>query len=184
MLFKQASIKILPDNLQWRIIPVEPGDMVEGWYAGPMVLVDVHWINKRSLPCRRAITDGKLPCPCEREPKSIRTIGYVPILGKQRERWVVIVSESVAAKMEAVKCGSPIRLSRPKKPKRPLFLSMIEDGALGIENTKKMRAGAACHDISEFLLHVWQDRELTEHLGARYIPATAGPWEMRCDQAA
>jgi hypothetical protein len=184
MLFKQASIKTLPDNLQWRIIPVGPGESVEGWYAGPIVLVDVHWIAKRSFPCRRAITDGKLSCRCEKEPMSLRTIGYVPILTKARDRWVVIVSEGVAAKFESIKCGSPIKLARPNKVKRPLFVSMLDDGSMGIDNTKKMRAGAACHDISEFLLHVWQDRELTEHLGARYIPATAGPWEMRCDQAA
>lgn len=158
----------LPDHLKWRIIPLSAGAVLEGWLAGPVVPVACHWTGKRSVPCRRLITDGKMRCWCEDKPASVRVIGYAPIIDKARDRYVVILSAAVAHKVERIKAGSAVRLTRPKAVKRPLFVTQLPDDYLGSDQTKKMRAGAI-HDICPYLLHVWQDQELTESFGLPFF---------------
>jgi len=170
MLFRNAVIREIPDPLRWRVVPIGQGEHLDGWYAGPVVTVAVHWIRKRSFPCCRLLTDGAMKCVCETDPKSVRIIGYVPVIAKDRERFVVIVSAAVAKRFDNIKPGAPIRLARPNAKKRPLFVSLLPDEQLGAEQTKRIRP-ACIHDITPYLLHLWQSRELSDHFGQQFIEA-------------
>src|SRR5262245_53710695 len=98
-MFENAPLRIRPPHLRWRVVPVPAGDSIHGWLAGPQVTVDVHWENGASKPCRCLLTKGKLACVCQSEPRSVRTIGYVPIITPEKEQLVIIVSATVAAQV-------------------------------------------------------------------------------------
>lgn len=178
MLLPEYRAPILPDHLKWRIIPIDLDQSVEGWIAGPLVSIAAHWSGGRSLPCRRIMTDGALTCPCEDTPMSVRGISYCPLVDKIGERYVIILSATVAARVGRMARGTPVRFTRPPRQKRPLFVTVLPDTHLGSDRTKAMRQ-AAIHDIGEYLLHVWQDRPLCEAFGVEYRPACGVPAAKR-----
>lgn len=170
-MFPNATFRDVPAHLKWRCVSVAPGESLEGVTAGALVTVDCHWDCGRSFPCLSRLTDGVLKCSCEDEPRSLRLLGYQPIMTKERERLVVLLSATVAQKVETIRHGTAVRFTRPKKGKRPLSVTLLSDYDLGEDFVKKMRA-AALHDIHEYLIHLWQDRTLCDHFGVPFICST------------
>jgi hypothetical protein len=173
MLLPQAEITSLPDALKWHIEAIPPETSVRGWLAGPVQRVVTHWNGKASKPCRAWMTKSKMLCQCQAEGvMNRRVIGYVPILFKNGDRSVFIVSETVCKVLMTIKPGTLISLTRPKKEKKPIQVGLITENEYGEELSKKMRH-ACIHDIGHYLLHVWQDKELTEFFGMKYfVPVT------------
>lgn len=172
-MFRNADLTVLPNELKWHVAPLPPDSYLEGWFAGPMVTVAVHWCDPNSKPCRVLLTDGQVPCRCEHEPMSLRTVGYVPIIGKDKVRSVVLVSTTVAALIQQkYKPGDLIRISRPVGYNRPLAVTPLPPNHFGEALGNTMRQ-TCCHDIHEFLLHLWQDRELCDHFGIEFRPSVS-----------
>src|SRR5436853_5837746 len=95
-MFENAPLEVTPPHLAWRTVQIPAGDNLVGWLAGPIITVKVHWKHKSSKPCRELLTKGAVKCYCSTEPQSLRTIGYVPVFTPDKEKCVVIVSETVA----------------------------------------------------------------------------------------
>jgi hypothetical protein len=171
-MLRQATFPVLPNHLKWRCDTVDPGESVTGILAGPMQVIATHWNGKQSKPCCRVITGGALNCPCSFQPMSIRTYGYVPLLTEKMERVVVVVSATVGYTIRDVKPGRVLRFTRPKKAKRPLVVNLVNETEVNETWLKKVKP-ACIFDITEYLLHLWQIRELTEHFGFEYRPATS-----------
>lgn len=169
-MFGSVTFRSLPDNLKWETVTIAKGESIEGWVFGKLICIESHWTNGRSLPCREWCTGGKLKCPCRTEFIARRIIGYLPLYTKEKEKIVVMLSETVCQKMETVRMGTPIKLTRPKRGIRPLTVTLISDYEVNSDITKKIRQMAP-HDIEPYLLHLWQDRELTEAFGCEHIPA-------------
>lgn len=182
MLLPDAEVVKLPANLAWRIVPVESQAPIEGWYAGLAVRVAVHWVCGRSIPCRRLMTGGVLRCLCEDKPMSTRVICYTPVIDRARAKWVVILSAIVGEKLRERKIGDVIRIGRPAKSRRPAWVEKLDDNIMGVRQTSTMRATGG-YDIGPYLLHVWQDAELSKFFNVEfrksikssYPEETAGP---------
>lgn len=158
---------------------LEPGEELVGWVVGGLVVVDCHFVfdfrspKGRSVPCRTRLTGGKLKCQCEDTPCSLRILGYLPLITRDNMRVVVRLSATVARLMENAKMGTPVKFTRPKKGKRPWSVQMLSPYEIGEERTRKIQQMVP-FDIHEYLIHLWQDKELTEHFGCDFIEST-GP---------
>lgn len=166
-MFPNAKVVDLPDHLKWECVSVPQGETVAGTLMGDVVTVATHWINKRSFPCLSRISEGKLRCPCELQPMSLRTIGYAPIITKSRERFVIVLSAAAAAQVDAIRPGTVVSFFRPKKSKQRVQVSTLPDYSMGEELVKKLRQ-AACHKIHEYLIHLWQCRDLSQLFGLEF----------------
>jgi hypothetical protein len=169
MLFPTCNVPDLPDYLKWRTLPLKPGESIEGWIAGPVVPVLCHWVRRRSFPCMVHMTSGKLPCQCQLKPTSLRLVGYCPLIDKYKERYVIVLSPLITRAVQQIKAGTCIKFSRPTTAKRPLWHVVLPDTHISGEMSKKMRQ-ISVHDISEYLLHLWQDKALCEHFGKEHRP--------------
>jgi len=166
-MFPSVEFETLPPELRWRCERIEAGGTVSGWIAGPMVGIRGHWDGFRTQPCRAHLTGGAMLCDCQVKPMNNRVVGYVPLLTRDREKLVVIVSAGVAKRVKEIKPGTPVKFGRTLKKKTPLTVELLRDEALGVEDTKRMKH-IACHDISSYLLHLWQDEQLTRFFGQEY----------------
>lgn len=178
-MFPNAPFRDLPPTRKWETVTLEPGEELVGWVVGGLVTVDCHFVfdfrskNGRSVPCRALLTDGKLKCHCQDTPCSLRVLGFLPLILKDNTRVVVRLSATVARLFEFAKMGTPVKFIRPKKGKRPWAVQMLTPYDIGEERTRKIQQMAP-FDIHEYLLHLWQDKELCDLFGCEFIPST-GP---------
>lgn len=174
MLLPQSEIPILPDALKWETVPLGPDESLEGWIAGPVQVVQTHWDKFRncSRPCRAFMSKGAVRCPCEDEPIRMRVIGYVPVIDKYKKKFVVILSALVAHEAGKLKQGEAVKFLRPKIANRPVRIVRLGEGAIASSVGQLVRDRKPA-DIGEYLLHLWQDRELTEHFQVKYHPSAA-----------
>lgn len=166
-MFPNAKVTNLPDHLKWECLSIPQGEAVTGVLMGEVITVATHWINKRSFPCLTRISEGKLRCPCELQPMSLRTIGYAPIITKNRERFVAVLSGVAAAQVDAIRPGTVVTFFRPKKAKTRIQVSTEPDYSMGEDLVKRLRQ-AATHKVHEYLIHLWQCRDLSELFGLEF----------------
>lgn len=162
-MFDNAPLRTRPAHLRWRVVPVPAGEVVCGWLCGPQVTVDVHWEGGASKPCRHLLTKGKVLCSCETEPRSVRTIGYVPIYTPEREQLVIIVSATVAEAMADFPFGHPIEFIRSRKSRTPLRVKSSADGRFNKSSTEAFMRNQKPRDIKRYLVHLWQDPLLSAY---------------------
>lgn len=173
-MFPKPVVAPLPPHLCWECVKVEKGKWVEGFLAGKVEHVACHWSGRASKPCRSFISGGKLPCHCQLEPASLRVVSYVPIITKEKEKLIVPAAATVGYLVEQKKLWSPVRLARPERDKKPL---VVIDRLPSDINERMWNQLKNCtpHDISEYLLHLWQDPVLCVHFGVEHRPATITP---------
>ncbi len=174
MLLPQSEIPILPDALKWETVPLGPDESLEGWIAGPVQVIQTHWDQSRgcSRPCRAFMSRGAIACPCEESPLRMRVIGYQPIIDKYNKKFVVILSALVAHEAAKLAHGEAVKFTRPKIANRPVRVVRMGEDAIASAMGRKIRERKPA-DIGEYLLHLWQDRVLTEHIGVKYHPSAA-----------
>lgn len=173
-MFPKPVLAPLPPELCWECVRVGKGESVEGLLAGEVVEVACHWSGRASKPCRAFMSEGKIPCHCQTEPCSLRVVAYVPIMTKARDKIVVPAAASVGHRLNAVKPGTPIRLARPDREKKPLNVILLRPLDVGEDFHRRLHQ-AMCHDIHEYLLHLWQDPILCAHFGIQHRPASITP---------
>lgn len=173
-MFPKPVLVPLPPNLCWECVTIKQEESVEGVLAGETVCVACHWDGRSSKPCRRFISEGKIPCHCDEKPASLRVVCYVPIITPKSEKIVVPAAATVGNRLEGIAPGTPIRLARPALKKKPLTVIKLASHDVGDGFYKRMRY-ACTHDIHEYLLHLWQDPILCVHFGVEHRPASITP---------
>jgi hypothetical protein len=159
----------LPDSLKWTAEnPVADKPHV-GIIAGPVILAPIHYKLPTKI-CRRHATNGKLVCACDKSGIAFRIMGYVPLILKDMRRVVVTLSAQEAYKVQCIATGTPVKAVNPGIAKRPIKIMRPEGDVIGATQFKKMMKGAP-HDISEYLLYLWQDRLFTEWCGKQWRPS-------------
>jgi hypothetical protein len=118
-----------------------------------------HYVQSRTVPCLEWITGGKLECPCSELAMGVRRTAYVPLVTKDHEKVVVIVSDGTFRALEGIAPGSSVEIGRGKCLRRPCYVKTLAPEVLGDHFTRKMKQ-AAVHDIRNYLLHLWQLPEL------------------------
>jgi hypothetical protein len=174
LMFPKPVLAPLPNELCWECVKVAKGEFVDGLLAGEVVQVACHWSGRASKPCRSFLSEGKIPCHCQEEPCSLRVVAYVPIINKARDKIVVPAAASVGHRLEGIKPGTPIRLARPDRDKKPLNVMILRPLDVGEDFHRRLH-NAMCHDIHPYLLHLWQDPILSLHFGVEYRPANITP---------
>jgi hypothetical protein len=171
-MFKPARPEPFELNLQWRYVAVPIGTTIRGWVAGPVVGVWTHW-RTFTKPCHRCLTDGKLPCSLGIKCVP-RFVAYMPLIEeKRREQIVVMLSRTAALKYELIAHATPVECSRPNvRNNPPLVVRACTPDELSASGTKNVGKREP-EDIRPYLLHLWQDKMLTEHLGGHFIPSQA-----------
>lgn len=174
-MFPSVTFRNLPTELKWETMTVPRGESVEGCIAGPVVEANTHFVG---LPGRKAAdrgcvrwaTQGKLECDHCKINMRVLARGYLPLLGKLNEKWVVILSETVLRQVKEMKQGTPLRFTRPKKGKRPLSVTLLTEHDLGERFTKVVKQMAP-FSVFEYVLHLWQDERLNHHFEVEHHPA-------------
>lgn len=164
-LFESASPQPLPSELRWHYVKIKPGEAVYGYVAGKMVGVWVHWLGG-SKPCRSKMTNKTLPCPhCVDDGPRLRWLGYLPLWDRSGRRVVVVVSNQVGPAVELLVYAQPVRLARTSGARDPLRVETPEPHMDMRLAERLFRDGP--HDLTPWLIHLWQDRELASWLKAR-----------------
>jgi len=162
-MFESEEIRLLPAHLQWRTVVPKQGESVKGWIVGPIQIHTVHFTQKASRPCRDKITKGKVLCYCANAPQSARQVGYQPLLTRDREKLVVLMCATTAAKVKMIAHGTPVEFWRSQKCKTGLHVKQVlaEDlGTVATGNAARMKP----HDIRPYLLQIlWQDAALISY---------------------
>lgn len=151
--------------IQWRTHHIPAGENFQGVVIGTPVCPLVHWVGKRSAPCLRAISNGELLCMCDSEPKDTRRICYIPLLSRELERVVVIVSNGVAHKLGTLEHGQVLFFSRSRVPCAPVSVARQQQISMSghvIDRAKRIPS----QDIREYLLHLWSVDVLTRWCAA------------------
>lgn len=161
-----------PESLNWRVERLAPEENLQGFVAGPPVRVYTHFLGGRTQPCRLWLTRGKMSCACEQGKMAVRVTGYLPLILPNGERVVMVVSDKVAKKFATLANATPIQISRPRALNAPFKIRQLDYDALsGTMRVKVSSAGP--HDIFTFLLHLWQNRELTVFFAMEFYPSEA-----------
>lgn len=163
-MFRQPDLTPVPPALDFRCESVERGGTFLGVVIGPLVKVRTHTFNGRSKPCLNFATEGKLRCWCNERAVSIRDVGYLPVINRDGDRVVVILSALAAYSLRSVKQDMLIRFSRPDKPKVRVQASTVT-GIDAEQQWVKRARGLEPVEIWEYLCHVWQIHSLTKYLG-------------------
>lgn len=167
-MFRSKRPTPLPGHLRWKYIPIRPEESIQCWLIGPLVGTECHHVGP-SKPCRRRMSDGALECPLCDEHKPVRWYGYVPILTRDREQRVVIVSSSVEPVIAALGHAAPVSIARPKGSRQALRVRQIlpeELGTIAHENVRRRKP----EDITPWLLHLWRDRVFAAWCGRQLVP--------------
>jgi hypothetical protein len=180
-MFPSVTFRNLPNELKWETMTVPRGESIEGCIVGPVIEANTHFVG---LPGRKPAdrgcvawaTQGKLECDHCKVHMRVLARGYLPVLGKLNEKWVVILSETVLRQIKDMKQGTPIRFTRPKKGKRPLSVTLLNEYDLGekfVKTCKQLHP----FELFAYVLHLWQDERLNHHFDVEYHPAMKAPPE-------
>lgn len=149
----------LPDRREaiehWTTVSVRAAHDLIGLLAGPPVAAPLHWLGQ-SKPCRRLLTGGSLPCRgCEASLK-LRWGGYIPIIGTQGDRLVVLCGESLVRECSEVPVGALLKFNYSERRRKLGFT--VTSTIINQSIAQRPR------DIRNWLLHLWGDEELRAYL--------------------
>lgn len=160
-----------PDTHHWTYRRAQAGILMGPYLIGaPSWGCETHHIGDRSIPCYAELPNCKLPCPhC---PKRCQWTQYVPLIdctGAKPERIVITGGTKTRGDTLPLRPGAAVKLSRGPGQTDTVRVSVWPVG----EPCKVplTAAGLCMVDITPYLLHLWQQRELTEHYGQRFYRA-------------
>lgn len=170
-LFKSQKASELPANLRWRVLKPAEGDQGVYVLAGDPISMHTHWSGRKTMPCPAHIEGCKVACPrCD---KVLRFTCYVPcytLLPPAGQRVVLMGAKLTDKSLTDLKVGDVMKCEREKKDRGTLLFHRHNPSCSSTQlNSIRKHCGA---DISPYLCHLWQWRELTEALGGLWIPST------------
>ena len=160
----------LPEDLSWRRVKVGVG--VSGPYilAGPVIGLYTHHPGERTIPCLARLPHCTLPCPYCRF--QLRYTSYTPVIDPSVRRQQNIVIQGGKRTYQSIvggSAGQTWQVARGSgETDTPLFRPA--DPQLASWAAGKWHKGFP-FDVSRYLLHLWQWRDLTEHMGHQFYPS-------------
>jgi hypothetical protein len=134
----------------WKCIPVSKIQELLCILAGKPVAAPTHWLGA-SKPCRRLMSEGKLPCNGCQNGCRLRWTGYIPIFTRAGERFVIVTSEEAVRHLSDTLPGTGLKLHWLPERKK-LSITIVASGPARFPPV----------DIRGFLLTLWGDKELSE----------------------
>lgn len=161
----------LPESHDWHYEKIGPCVNRGPYMLGaPPLAFETHHPYRKTIPCYRFLKGCTLQCPRCRFQRQYTC--YVPLLdvsNPRRCRIVVSGGKKTWSDVRELQPGTVVYLNRGK-----LTLDTIRVKATGdkLEPVQeKVWRGRIQPDLSPYLFHLWQIRELTEHFGQTYYPS-------------
>lgn len=171
-LFPSQAPQSLPEHLRWRTIRLKAGTLGPVMLAGPPVGVYTHHPSTRTVPCLRTLPGCSLQCPWCRFSKRFSV--WVPVFdfnARKQTQLVVLGGKRTYESIAAAAPGTLVTVTRGEKDRdTPLFRPAPEQR---LSTSAAKFIGVCPVDITRYLLHLWQWRELTEHFGEQFYPSIA-----------
>jgi len=136
----------------WKCLPVSQIHELLCILAGTPVAAPTHWLGA-SKPCRRLMSEGKLPCQGCLNGSRLRWTGYIPIFTRAGDRYVIVTSEEAVRQLSDTIPGTGIKLHWLPDRKK-LSITTVASGPSRFPPV----------DIRGFLLTLWGDTELASIL--------------------
>lgn len=161
----------LPECLKWRYTKIAP-TTARGAYmlAGPPLAFECHHPVRRTFPCYKLLKGCTLECPWCRWKRQFSV--YVPLFDINEPKNVKIVvcgGKKTHGDVKSMAVGSMVMLSRGTHVRDTLRIRPWPE-VIDPHTYRRWRAKCV-DDISPYLFHLWQRRELTEHFGHTYFPS-------------
>lgn len=138
----------------------EPGKKWHAWVAGPSMWFFSH-PSKRSKPCLKVLTSGKLDCPRCASDVVPQWLGYLPLYREVDARPVMIVlHEYTREQVEKLRLHERVIVGREDSQSDGVYVTPALTHNPVFQSTLKERLKDA--DLSETLLRVWNIPELTQ----------------------
>lgn len=160
----------LPACLNWRTIKVKPGMTGPLILAGPVAGFYTHHPADRTLPCLKRMPRCSLPCPWCRFPT--RFTSYTPVIDPNAKKRKKLVVQGGKRTYESVVNGTPgqtVGTARGDGETDTVFFRAWPE-QLHPSVVNRFRDDIPT-DITMYLLHLWQWRDLTEHYGQQFYPS-------------
>lgn len=167
-IFPSAPAPDLPPHLRWRTIKVRPGIHSGYMLAGAPVGVICHFSGSRTLPCVAKLTNGQMSCPLCKKPK--RFVCYVPLLSltsKKNRQHVIQGAKRTHESCSGIAAGELVNVFRGNAERDTPVIQKATSAPIGVDLTTLRKKTP--YDITRYLLHLWQWRELTERFGEHHF---------------
>lgn len=150
---------------------VPPGTHGPYMVAGPGWSGQGHFSGKRTLPCAKKLPGCTLECPLCRRPQ--RFVAYLPVFSLRATKQPQLVIQGAKrshATFTQFKFGDIVAVVRGNADRdTALFVASRPDGpTLDLDKFKKRGP----QDITRYLLHLWQWRDLTLSFGETFYPSS------------
>lgn len=164
----RLPIPLMPPHLCWEFLKNVKDAKTLYVVAGTAHTVPVHWNGTALKGCKTHLTAGKLRCGLKAGPCPSRWVSYVPLIRcEDKRRIVVMVGLREVEKVTKLPHGTVVQVRRGATATAPVQVNRYplskEANEIG-----EMIAKRRSEDIGSFILHLWQDRELTEWCGITY----------------
>lgn len=172
---KRTPAPFRPEQLRWRTVKVPPGIHKPYMVAGVGWEGTVHVVPNgrrvRTVACAVALTEGELPCAfCKYVP---RYGCYLPLyscgIGKQKNL-VVQGAKRTWETWRAFKFGDLVAVNKGKLERDTILFCSAEKEAPRCDLRAWRDAGE--QNIDEYLLHLWQVKELCDWHEVKWHPSS------------
>lgn len=161
----------LPETHDWHYEKIGPCVNRGPYMLGaPPLAFECHHPFKKTIPCYRFLKGCTLDCPRCRFRRQYTA--YVPLLdvsNPRRFRIVVSGGKKTWGDVRALPLGSLVYLNRGKLILDTIRVKATDEKLDPLQ--QRVWQGRCQPDISPYLFHLWQIRELTEHFGQSYYPS-------------
>lgn len=167
----QADPLPTPDTHHWTYVRCTPCIGAGPFMLGaPAWACETHHVGDRSVPCFRELPGCGLTCPmC---PRRCQWTTYVPLIDMRDaglKRIVHTGGTKTWSDTRSLAVGTLVALARG--PSQTDTLRVKPYSGSGATILEPVARAKCMSDITPYLLHLWQLRELTEHFGQRFIRA-------------
>lgn len=107
---------------RWTYNEVQPNSSHRGWIAGKPFGAFLHFLSKKSEPCRARMTGHALACPhCETKVK-VQWRGYVPYYDEEYTRRFVLIAPEYLEAVAELEHLAPVVITRGKSKIDPVII--------------------------------------------------------------
>jgi len=177
MNFPDTPITPRAHGEQWTTITLKPGENFKAVLIGPIRRMGCHWdeAQEASKPCRALLTEGKLKCYCADSHQRVTVRVYVPVMMKDGEQKVVLISATAYKRIESAAVGTVLMFKRKGVLESRTYVYPTKDSEMSEDLVKKARA-LGPQQISDYLVHVlWQDQTYIKWLADQWKKEHAVP---------
>lgn len=161
----------MPEELRWHRVRV-PACVNNGPFmlAGPAWGGECHHPLKRTIPCYKLLKGCTLDCPFCRWKRQYQS--FIPLFNpreKKDHHICIIGGKKTWQDVQTLRVGDWVSINKGNHARDTIRLRLWTFDVDVL--LTKVWGSRVVTDITPYLLHLWQRRELTEHFGHKFHPS-------------